>query len=101
MLIGAGRVGVSHNYIHLIVYSPDTSIAEQPTVGNITLEKSNNNPMMGDYNLSGARYEVRAAEDIRRIDGSYYARNGDLVDTMITDMNGKAQSKDLKLGKYA
>ncbi|MDR2753518.1 MAG: Cys-Gln thioester bond-forming surface protein [Oscillospiraceae bacterium] len=83
-----------------IVYSPDTSIAEQPTVGRINLQKSNKNPMMGDYNLSSARYEVRAAEDIKRIDGSYYARTGDLVDTMITDADGKTQSKDLHLGKY-
>ena len=83
-----------------VVYSPETSIAEQPAVGRVNLQKSNKNPMMGDYPLSSARYEVRAAEDIRRIDGSYYARTGDLVDTMITDADGKAQSKDLHLGKY-
>lgn len=62
-----------------VVYAPETSIAEQPETGRINLEKSNKNPMMGDYSLSGARYEIRAAEDIKRIDGSYYARTGDLL----------------------
>ncbi|MDR1464263.1 MAG: Cys-Gln thioester bond-forming surface protein [Oscillospiraceae bacterium] len=83
-----------------VVYAPDTSIAEQPEVGRINLEKSNKTPLMGDYNLAGARYEIRASEDIKRIDGSFYAHTGDLVDTIITDTNGKAQSKDLHLGSY-
>jgi LPXTG-motif cell wall-anchored protein len=83
-----------------VVYAPDTSIAEQPEVGRINIAKSNKTPNMGDYNLAGAKYEIRAAEDIKRIDGSFYARKGDLVDTIITDSQGKAQSKDLHLGSY-
>jgi len=83
-----------------IVYAPDVSIAETPQVGRINVEKSNANKMMGDYDLRNAVFEIRAAEDIRRADGSYYARAGDLMDTLYTDSNGKAQSKDLKLGAY-
>ena len=83
-----------------IVYAPDVSIAETPQPGRINIEKRNADKLKGDYDLGSAVFEVRAAEDIRRIDGSYYARTGDLVDTLITDSTGKAQSKDLHLGKY-
>ena len=83
-----------------IVYSPDVGIAETPQVGRINVEKYNSNKMMGDYSLLNNVFEIRAAEDIRRADGSYYARTGDLMETLYTDINGKAQSKDLKLGRY-
>ena len=83
-----------------VVYAPDVTIAEQPQVGRINLEKYNSTPNMGDYDLSGAVFEIRAAVDIRRADGSYYARAGDLMETLVTDIQGKAQSKDLKLGDY-
>ena len=83
-----------------IVYAPDVSIAETPQVGRINIEKYNADKMMGDYDLKNTVFEVRAAEDIRRADGSYYARAGDLMDTLYTDSQGKVQSKDLKLGAY-
>lgn len=83
-----------------VVYAPDVSVAETPVVGRINIQKANANKMMGDYSLAGAKFEIRADEDIRRADGSYYARKGDLMDTIITDAAGKAQSKDLHLGKY-
>lgn len=83
-----------------IVYSPDVSIAEPPQVARINIVKTNADKMKGDYNLSGATFEVRADEDMRRNDGSYYARKGDLVDTIVVDSQGKAVSKDLRLGNY-
>jgi len=83
-----------------VVYAPDTTVAEQPEVARINIQKSNKNKMMGDYNLAGAKYEIRAAEDIKRVDGSFYAHKGDLMETITTDAQGKAQSKDLRLGKY-
>jgi uncharacterized surface anchored protein len=70
-----------------IVYAPDVSIAEQPQVGRINLEKYNSTPNMGDYDLSPAVFEIRNS-------------SGVLVETLTTDLQGKAQSKDLKLGDY-
>jgi uncharacterized surface anchored protein len=73
--------------VDAVVYAPDVSVAEQPQVGRINIEKSNSTPTMGDYDLSGAVFEIKNS-------------SGAVVDTLITDKNGKAQSKDLKLGVY-
>lgn len=56
-------------------------------MGVITVQKSNANPVMGDYSLANAEFTVRNA-------------NGVVVDTIITDANGRGQSKALPLGTY-
>ncbi|MDR0287134.1 MAG: hypothetical protein LBI03_05430, partial [Clostridiales bacterium] len=83
-----------------VVYSTDVTITEQPEVGRVNIVKSNANKAMGDYPLNGAVFEIRAAEDMVRIDGSYYAHKGDLMDTVTTNAAGQVQSKDLRLGNY-
>ena len=41
-----------------------------------------------------------AAEDIVTPDGTVRANAGDVVDTITTDEEGKAETKELYLGKY-
>ena len=46
-------------------------------------------------------YEIKAAEDIVSPDGTYtYHKKDDFIQTITTDENGYAESKDLYLGKY-
>ncbi|HCC34800.1 MAG TPA: hypothetical protein DEQ02_03880 [Ruminococcaceae bacterium] len=56
-------------------------------LGVITLQKTNPNPVMGDYSLEGAEFTVKDA-------------NGNVTDTIVTDADGKGQSKPLPLGEY-
>lgn len=70
-----------------IVYAPEVSIAEQPQVGKINIHKFNANPEMGDYDLSGAVFEI-------------LTEDGTVVDTVITNSKGEAQSKELPLTTY-
>jgi uncharacterized surface anchored protein len=56
-------------------------------MGIITVQKSNSNPVMGDYSLAGAEFTVKNA-------------NGTVVDTIITGANGRGESKPLRLGTY-
>ena len=51
-------------------------------------------------NLKGAVFEVYAAEDITTLDGTVRYEQGTLVDTVTTDGDGVAKSKELYLGKY-
>lgn len=51
-------------------------------------------------NLKGAVFEVYAAEDITTLDGTVRYEQGALVDTVTTDDDGVAKSKELYLGKY-
>ena len=51
-------------------------------------------------NLSNATYEIYAAEDIITLDGTIRVSKGELVDTITTNENGIAKSKELYLGKY-
>lgn len=51
-------------------------------------------------NLKGAVFEVYAAEDITTPDGTVRYDQGSLVDTITTDDDGVAKSKELYLGKY-
>ncbi len=51
--------------------------------------------------LEGIVFNIYANEDILTTDGNYlYYQKGDLVDTIITDENGYAISKELPLGSY-
>ena len=51
-------------------------------------------------NLNGAVFEIYAAEDIITLDGTVRYDQGSLVDTITTDDDGVAKSKELYLGKY-
>ena len=50
--------------------------------------------------LSGAVYEIRAAEDIITPDGTVRFTKGEIVDTVTTGKDGLAKSRELYLGKY-
>ena len=80
--------------VNLEYAGQDTAIAvasvtvpEQPQRGVIRLTKTNAAPSMGDYSLAGAVFEIRDAQD-------------KLVDTITTDAQGKANSRELPLGSY-
>lgn len=51
-------------------------------------------------NLKGAVFEIYAAEDITTLNGTVRYDQGSLVDTITTDDDGVAKSKELYLGKY-
>ncbi len=51
-------------------------------------------------NLNGAVFKIYAAEDITTLDGTLRYEQGSLVDTVTTDDDGVAKSKELYLGKY-
>lgn len=50
--------------------------------------------------LAGAVYEITADEDVITPDGTLRYHKGDVVDTVTTNEDGKAKSKELYLGKY-
>lgn len=55
------------------------------------------------YNIQGLPntvFQIYAAEDITTLDGTVRAYQGELVDEITTDKDGKAKSKELYLGKY-
>ena len=51
--------------------------------------------------LAGAVYEITADEDVITPDGTLRYHKGDVVDTVTTDEDGTAKSKELYLGKYS
>lgn len=57
-------------------------------------------PIYESTGLSGAVYEIRAAEDIITPDGTLRYAKGELADTVTTDKDGFATSRELYLGKY-
>lgn len=65
--------------------------------------KENNGVYTPKYsvgNLKGAVFEIYAAEDITALDSTVRYEQGTLVDTVTTDDDGVAKSKELYLGKY-
>ena len=50
--------------------------------------------------LAGATYKITADEDVVTPDGTLRYQKGDVVDTITTDEEGTAKSKELYLGKY-
>ena len=65
--------------------------------------KENNGVYTPKYsvgNLKGAVFEIYAAEDITTLDGTVRYEQGALADTVTTDDDGVAKSKELYLGKY-
>ena len=57
-------------------------------------------PVYETAGLEGAVYEIRAAEDVYTPDGTLRYAKGTVVDTVITDGDGFANSRELYLGKY-
>ena len=57
-------------------------------------------PIYAEQHLSGAVFEITAAEDICTSDGSVIHAAGEVVDTITTDAGGSAVSKELYPGKY-
>ena len=57
-------------------------------------------PKYSISNLKGAIFEIYAAEDITTLDGTVRYEQGTLVDTITTDDDCVAKSKELYLGKY-
>lgn len=57
-------------------------------------------PLYEVKGLPGTFFQIYAAEDITTLDGTVRAYQGELVDEITTDKDGKAKSKELYLGKY-
>ena len=57
-------------------------------------------PVYAVQGLTGAVYEITAAEDIYTLDGTLRASKGEVVDTVTTGADGTATSRELYLGKY-
>ena len=57
-------------------------------------------PLYQVAGLPGAVYEIRAAEDIITPDGTLRVAKGEVVETVTTDKDGLAKSKELYLGSY-
>lgn len=74
-----------------------TSVADQVVKGTITVHKEDSDL---DEPLPGVVYEVRASEDIVTGDGVTHYAAGDVIDTLITGVDGSATSSELYLGEY-
>lgn len=74
-----------------VIGGADESGNELPTIYQPQYEKRG---------LPGAVYEIVAAEDITTPDGTVRNQKGEVVDTVTTDENGVATSRELYLGKY-
>lgn len=57
-------------------------------------------PVYTKKNLKGVTFDVIAAEDIYSYFGDKLVSKGDVVDTITTDKNGAAKTKELYFGKY-
>lgn len=68
--------------------------------GDLTEDGSIYTPVYEVTGKAGAVYEVVAAEDIVTQDGTVRASAGEVVDTITTDEDGNAETKELYLGKY-
>lgn len=99
-------------------YQMDIEIPNEPVKGRIVLEKKGHlfagvdvnidaygnevhTPVYEEGYLSGAVFEVRAAEAIIGRDGTVWYAQGELVDTLITTAEGAVSSKVLPLSRYA
>lgn len=57
-------------------------------------------PVYSENGLTGAEFEVSAAEDIYTADGTLRISKGALADTLVTGEDGTAESRELYPGKY-
>ena len=68
--------------------------------GELVVNPTTYTPVFADGDLSGAVFQVIAAEDIVTLDGTVHANAGDVVAEITTDENGYAETDLLYLGKY-
>jgi uncharacterized surface anchored protein len=73
------------------------TFADAPAKGRIILIKSD---AATGGPVAEATYTIRAAGDITTLDGTVRAKDGEVVDTITTGTDGRAQSKALYLGAY-
>lgn len=79
-----------------VVYG-NVTIADMPARGKVVITKTDSES--GTF-LAGAEFAITAADDIITPDGTVRAEKGTVVDTVITNDEGKAYSKELFLGSY-
>ena len=72
-------------------------VADTPAKGHVIITKTDADT--GDV-IEGAVFNIFASEDIITAEGTVRYTEGQLVDTITTNAEGKAESKDLYLGKY-
>ena len=70
------------------VVNVSITVPNTPQMGKVRVQKNNADATLGTHSLAGAVFEVRDA-------------NGALVDTITTDNDGVATSKELTLGAYS
>ena len=68
--------------------------------GEMIVNPTTYTPVFANGDLSGAVFQVTAAEDIVTLDGTTRAYAGDVVSEITTDENGYAETEPLYLGKY-
>ena len=68
--------------------------------GEMIVNPTTYTPVFAGGDLSGAVFQVIAAEDIVTLDGTIRANAGDVVAEITTDENGYAETEPLYLGKY-
>lgn len=68
--------------------------------GEMVVNPTTYTPIFEEKGLSGAVYQLIAAEDIVTPDGTVRASAGDVVAELVTDENGYAETDLLYLGKY-
>lgn len=66
----------------------------------VTEENGKYTPVYSEKGLTGAEFEVSAAEDIYTADGTLRIKAGETADRIITGEDGTAESKELYPGKY-
>lgn len=74
----------------------ETSTADEATENALKTYQ----PVYSNSTLSDVEFKITAGEDIKTPDGTLRYKKGETVDTITTDKNGKAVSKQLYLGKY-
>ena len=71
-------------------------VKEKVPKGHITIRKVDETGKA----LQNGKFQITALEDIRSASGNILLRAGTVADTIVTDRNGTAISKDIYLGKY-
>ena len=87
------EIGENHDWDEPL----EVEFPDRPVMGKIRIVKTETGT--GKL-LQGAEFTVTAAEDIVTPDGTVRAEAGDLVDTVVSDQRGEAQTKELFPGKY-
>lgn len=93
-------------------YTTSVTVEDMPQKGIITVTKTGESfvtvtesddiytPNYADKGLQGAVFNIVAVEDVYTADGTLRAPAGKVVDTITTNEEGVAKSKELYLGKY-